>query len=120
MHRSPPSPPTTNVDEIEVIFFFPAIFTTLYWGKGVIYRVVPIIFAPDCRSKNMYCSAYEGKTETAEFKTSLYLTVYELHTPFQKYTFPESIRQQTRRRGSIAKVLIYAKLHIKFKVSNYA
>ena len=44
----PPAPPTTNVDEIEVIFFFPAILTTLYWGKGVIYTVVPIIFAPDC------------------------------------------------------------------------
>ena len=35
-----------------------------------------------------------------------------------QYTFPESIRQQTRRRGSIAKVLIYAKLHVKFKVSS--
>ena len=32
-----------------------------------------------------------------------------------KCTFPESIRQQTRRQGSIAKVLIYAKLHVKFK-----
>ena len=36
----------------------------------------------------------------------------------RQYTFPESIRQQTRRRGSIAKVLIYAKLHVKFKVSS--
>ena len=34
-----------------------------------------------------------------------------------RYTIPESIRQQTRRRGSIAKVLIYAKLHEKFKVA---
>ena len=33
-----------------------------------------------------------------------------------KYTFPESVRQQTRRRGSIAKVLIYAKLHVKSKM----
>ena len=38
----------------------------------------------------------------------------------RQYTFPESIRQQTRRRGSIAKVPIYAKLHVKFKDDTFS
>ena len=53
-----PHAPVNNVDRSGGDFLFPVIRTTLNWGGGVIYVVVSIIFAPDCRYKIVFNTVF--------------------------------------------------------------